>query len=74
MAGLDAHRWFRAAADTTMAVSPSHRSQTVVFPLVQLVIVAVPVVLALLVVDALRAAKHMGGLPPFTSTYRAYGA
>ena len=74
MAGLDAHRWLRTPGNTNMAVSPSHRSQTVVFPLVQIVIVAVPVVLAVLVVDALRAAKRMGGLPPFTSTYRAYGA
>ena len=44
------------------------------FPLILLVIVAVPVVLAVLVVDTLRAAARMGGLPPFTSTYRAYGA
>jgi hypothetical protein len=45
-----------------------------VIPLVQLVIVAVPFVLAVLVVDTLRATSHMGGLPPFTSTHRAYGA
>lgn len=44
------------------------------FPLIELVIVAVPIVLAVLVVQALRAARQMGGLPPFTSTYRAYGA
>ena len=52
----------------------SHRSQTVVIPLVQLVLVAVPIVLVVLVVDTLRAASQMGGLPPFTSTYRAYSA
>lgn len=43
-------------------------------PLVLLVIVAVPIVLVVLVVDALRAASQMGGLPPFTATHRAYGA
>ena len=43
-------------------------------PLVQLVIVAVPVILAVLLVDTLRASRHLGGLPPFTSTYRAYSA
>lgn len=43
-------------------------------PLVLLVIAAIPVVLAVLVVDTLRAAARMGGLPPFTPTHRAYGA
>ncbi len=42
--------------------------------LVQLLIVAVPFVLAVLVVDTVRAARQMGGLPPFETTYRAYGA
>lgn len=50
------------------------KESTVVFSLIQLVIVAVPVVLAVLVVHSLRAASQMGGLPPFTSTYRAYSA
>lgn len=43
-------------------------------PLVQLVLVAVPIVLVVLVVDTLRAASQMGGLPPFKTTYRAYSA
>lgn len=38
-------------------------------PLVLLVIV-----IAALAVDTVRAARRMGGLPPFTSTYRAYSA
>ena len=42
--------------------------------LVQLLLVAVPIVLAVLVVDTLRAARQMGGQPPFVTTYRAYGA
>ena len=42
--------------------------------LVQLAVVAVPLVLAVLVVDTLRVASRMGGLPPFTSTHRAYSA
>jgi hypothetical protein len=42
--------------------------------LIQLVIVAVPVVLAVLLVQTVRSARQMGGLPPFTTTYRAYGA
>ena len=57
-----------------MAASPSHRSQTVVILLVQFVIVAVPILLVVLVVDTLRAASQMGGLPPFRSTSRAYSA
>ena len=44
------------------------------FPLILLVIVAVPLVLAVLVADTMRAAHRAGGLPPFTSTHRAYGA
>ena len=44
------------------------------FPLVLLVIVIAPIVLAALVVDTVRVARRMGGLPPFTTTYRAYGA
>ena len=43
-------------------------------PLVQLVLVAVPIVLVVLVVDTVRVARRTGGLPPFTSTYRAYSA
>ena len=43
-------------------------------PLVELVILAIPIVLVVLVVDTMRAASRMGGLPPFTSTYRAYSA
>ncbi len=42
--------------------------------LVQLLLVAVPIVLAVLVVDTLRATRRMGGQPPFVTTYRAYGA
>jgi hypothetical protein len=57
-----------------MAVSPSHRSQPLVITLVQLLLVAVPIVLAVLVVDTLRATRRMGGQPPFVTTYRAYGA
>jgi hypothetical protein len=57
-----------------MALSPSQRSQPVVIPLVQLFIVALPIVLVVLVVDTLRAARLMGGQPPFDTTYRAYGA
>ena len=41
---------------------------------ISILIVAVPVVLAYLVVDTLRAADRMGGLPPFTPTSRAYSA
>ena len=41
---------------------------------IQLAIVAVPVVLAVLLVQTVRSARQIGGLPPFTSTYRAYGA
>ncbi len=44
------------------------------FPLVLLVIVIAPIVLAAFVLDTVRAARRMGGLPPFTATYRAYGA
>jgi hypothetical protein len=44
------------------------------FTLIQLLIVAVPIVLAVLVVDTLRASRRMGGQPPFDTTYRAYGA
>ena len=43
-------------------------------PLVQLALVAVPFVLFVLVVDTVRVARQTGGLPPFTSTYRAYSA
>lgn len=43
-------------------------------PLVLLLIVIAPIVLAALVVDTVRAQRRMGGLPPFRSTYRAYGA
>ena len=57
-----------------MAVSPRTADQTVVIPLVELVDVAIPIVLVVLVVDTMRAASRMGGLPPFTSTYRAYSA
>ena len=45
-----------------------------ILPLVELVILAIPIVLVVLVVDTMRAASRMGGLPPFTSTYRAYSA
>ena len=43
-------------------------------PLMLFVIVAIPVVFAVLAVDTVRAARQMGGLPPFTPTHRAYGA
>ena len=42
--------------------------------LIQLAVVVVPVVLAVLLVQTVRSARQMGGLPPFTPTYRAYGA
>jgi hypothetical protein len=34
----------------------------------------VPAALALLTLDTLNAAERQGGLAPFESTYRAYGA
>lgn len=73
MCGLDDHRCPRGAPTATMTAS-SRKESTVVIPLVLLVIAAIPVVLAVLVVDTLRAAARMGGLPPFTPTHRAYGA
>jgi hypothetical protein len=39
-----------------------------------LFLIAVPAVLAALTVDTIRVAQRQGGLPPFQSTYRAYGA
>jgi hypothetical protein len=42
--------------------------------LMALVVIAASIVLAVLVADTLRAARRMGGLAPFTPTYRAYGA
>jgi hypothetical protein len=38
------------------------------------VIVIGPIVLAALAVDTVRAARRIGGLPPLTSTHRAYSA
>jgi hypothetical protein len=74
MSRLDDHPCRPTGTTATMTASPLQMESTVVFPLIQLVIVAVPIVLAVLVVQALRVARQMGGLPPFTSTYRAYGA
>jgi hypothetical protein len=45
-----------------------------VFPIVLLVIAIVPIVLIALVADTVRTARRVGGLPPFTTTYRAYSA
>jgi Na+/H+-dicarboxylate symporter len=47
---------------------------TTVFPIVLLVIAIVPIVLIALVADTVRTARRVGGLPPFTTTYRAYSA
>lgn len=44
------------------------------FVIAFLFIIVVPAVLAALTVDTIRAAQRQGGLPPFQSTYRAYGA
>jgi len=39
-----------------------------------LFLLIVPAALAALTMDTLRAAERQGGLAPFESTYRAYGA
>jgi hypothetical protein len=47
---------------------------TTLMSLMALFLIAVSIVLLVLVADTLRAARRMGGLGPFTPTYRAYGA
>jgi hypothetical protein len=42
--------------------------------IVVLFLILVPAALAALTVDTLRSAQRQGGLAPFESTYRAYGA
>jgi hypothetical protein len=74
MHGLDDHRCPVTIPTTTMTASCFGKEPTVVISLVQLAVVAVPLILAVLVVDTLRVASRMGGLPPFTSTHRAYSA
>ena len=56
------------------STSTKHSEPSIVPSVISILIVAVPVVLAYLVVDTLRAADRMGGLPPFTPTSRAYSA